>query len=121
MTHCVIFGCNNKYAKNPEKSYYIGPKDKNIANAWYAAIKRGKSNLPSKLSNIRVCSDHFKESDFDKTWELQKRLYYKDRPIKRKLLSNAVPSVFPYKEPEKWRTSSEKRALKKEMIEVNIF
>ena len=42
-------------------------KDPQRQKSWLAAISRDKSNLPS---NAFVCSDHFEDKYFDKSWDL---------------------------------------------------
>ena len=68
---------------------------KNHYDKWLAAISRDKGNLPS-IYQVSVCSDHFEGKYFNKSWDLQNRLSYTDRPIKRKLISTAIPTL-PYK------------------------
>ena len=91
MTHCSIVGCKNKQANNSEVTYFTLPKDAQRRKNWLAAISRDKSNLPS---NIFVCSDHFEDKYFDKSWDLQTGFFFTDRPIKRKLISTAIPTFY---------------------------
>ena len=93
------------------------PKDPQRRKNWLAAISRDKSNLPS---NIFVCSDHFEDKYFDKLWDIQNRLSYTDRPIKRKLISAAIPTLLPHKQIPSPRKSSEIRAKQKEKEEVKL-
>ena len=95
MAHCSIVGCNNKQAKNSEVTYFNLAKDPQRRKSWLAAISRGKGNLPS---NAFVCSDHFEDRYFHKSWALQNRLFYTGRPIKRKLISTAIPTLLPHKQ-----------------------
>ena len=97
MAHCSIAGCKNKQANNSEVTYFTLPKDPQRQKNWLAAISRDKSNLPS---NIFVCSDHFEDKYFDKLWDLQNRLFYTGRPIKRKLISAAIPTLLSHKQIE---------------------
>ena len=57
---------------------------------------------------------------FDKSWDLQNRLCYTDRPIKRKLTSTAIPTLLPRKQISKPRKTSEIRTRQKEKEEVKI-
>ena len=107
MAHCSIVICKNKQANNSEVTYLTLSKDPQRRKNWLAAISRDKSNLQS---NVFVCSDHFKEKYFDKSWDLQNRLVYTDRPIKRKLFSPAIPTLLPHKQIPTPRKSSEIRA-----------
>ena len=111
MVHCSLVGCKNKQANNSEVAYFTLPKEPQRRKSWLAAISRDKSNLPS---NIFVCSDHFKDKYFDKSWDLQHWLFYTDRPIKRKLISTATPTMLPHKQIPTPRKSSEIRAKQKE-------
>ena len=63
------------------------PKDPQRRKSWFS---RGKSNLPS---NVYVCSDHFEGQYFYKSWDLQNRLFYTDKPIKRILISTTIPTL----------------------------
>ena len=94
MAHCSIVRCKNKQANNSEVTYFSLSKDPQRRKSWLAAISRDKSNLPS---NVFVCSDHFEDKYFDKSWDLQNRLFYTERPIKRKLISTAIPTL-PHKQ-----------------------
>ena len=81
-----------------------------------AAASRDRSNLPS---NVFVCLDHFEDKYFDKLWDLQNQLFYTDRPIKRKLISTAIPTL-PHKQISTPRKTSEIRAKQKEKEEVKL-
>ena len=72
MAHCPIVGCKNKQANNSEVTYFSLHKDPQKRKSWLVAISRDKSNLP----NVFVCSDHFEEKYFDKSWNLQNRLFH---------------------------------------------
>ena len=117
MAHCSIVGCKNKQANNSEVTYFSLPKDPQRRKSWLAAISRDKSNLPS---NIFVCWDHFEDKYFHKSWDLQNRLFYTDRPIKRKLISRAVPALLPHKQISTPMKTSEIRAKQKEKEEVKL-
>ena len=117
MAHCSIVGCKNKQANNSEVTYFTLPKDPQRRKNWLAAISRDKSNLPS---NIFVCSDHFEDKYFDKLWDIQNRLSYTDRPIKRKLISAAIPTLLSHKQILTPRKSSEIREKQKEKEEVKL-
>ena len=117
MAHCSRVGCKNKQANNSEVTYFSLPKDPQRRKSWLAAISRDKSNLPS---NVFVCSDHFEDKYFDKSWDLQNRLFYTDRSTKRKLISTAIPTLLPHKQRSAPRTNSEIRAKQKEKEEVKL-
>ena len=92
MVHCSIVTCNNKQADNGEFTYFNFPKDPQRRISWLAAISRDKGNLPS---NAFVCLDHFEDKYYDKSWNLQNRLFCTDRPIKRKMIQTAIPTLLP--------------------------
>ena len=52
--------------------------------------------------------------------DLQNYLFYTDRPIKRKLISTAIPTVLPNKKISTPRKTSEIRARQKEKEEVQL-
>ena len=81
------------------------------------AISRDKSDLPS---NVSVCPDYFKDKYFNKSWDLQNWLFYTDRPIKRKLISTAIPTLLPHKQISTPRKTSEIRAKQKQKEEAKL-
>ena len=81
------------------------PKNVTIQSNWINAIHR--TELPSK---VYLCSDHFDGKCFDSAWKLQNELFYKNRPIKQKLLPRSKPTLFPHKDKSKERTSSKAHA-----------
>ena len=96
MAHCSLIGCNNNHANNSEVTYFNLPKESQRRKSWVSAISRDKGNLPS-IYHVFVCSDHFDDKYFDKSSDLQNRLFHTDGPIKRKLISTAVPTLLPHK------------------------
>ena len=76
MAHCSIVGCKNKQANNSEVTYFTLPKDPQRGKNSLAAISKDKSNVPSIFF---VCSDHFEDKCFDKSCDLQNRLFYTDQ------------------------------------------
>ena len=117
MAHCSRVGCKNKQTNNSEVTYFSLPKDLQRRKNLLAATSRDKSNLPP---NVFVCSDHFEDKYFNKSWDLQNRLFYTDRPTKRKLISTAIPTLLPHKQRSTPRTTSEIRAKQKEKEEVKL-
>ena len=89
MARCCVKLCSNTKENYPDKSFFSIPKDKKLNDAWKAAINR-----TAYPKNTTVCSDHFEEECFDASWKLQTELYYKDRPIKHKLVKGSIPSLF---------------------------
>ena len=93
MTHCSIVGCNNTQANNKEVTYFNFPKDPQRRKSWLAATSRHKRNFPS---NVFVCSNHFEDKYFDKSWDLQNRVF-PHRQTNNKLISTAIPTLLPRK------------------------
>ena len=112
-----IVGCDNKHANNSEVAYFNLSKDPQRRKSWLAAISKDKDNLPS---NVFVCSDHFEEKYFGKSWDLQNRLFYTDRPIKRKLISTTIPILLPNKQISTLRKTSGIRAKQREKEEAKL-
>ena len=114
MSWCAAYGCHNDGKKNKDKSFFLLPKDVTLRTAWIKAINR--TELPSR---VYVCSDHFAEDCFDRRWKLQNALFYKDRPIKRRLIPGSIPTIFPHKVVPREREISKCRALRKEKEQVS--
>ena len=68
-------------------SFHKFPSDKSSRDEWIRAIRRDVGRYFSITKNTRVCSRHFKESDFERSLT-----------GKRILKATAVPSIFPWKE-----------------------
>ena len=115
MSWCSVCYCDNNSKKNKDKTYFVLPEEPNLRNSWIRAINR--TSLPKR---VFICSDHFEESCFDSNWDLQNRLFYTERSVKRKLIAGAIPTIFPHKTQPKERTSSKARAKKSEKNEVRI-
>ena len=116
MAWCAVVNCHNSNKRNPDKTFFTLPKEEPLRKEWVKLIKRTKL-----LKRVHVSSDHFAESFFDASWDLQTSLFYKDRAVKRKLIPDSKPTIFPYKEKPKERVASTKRAVKKSHDEVRIF
>ena len=68
MPQCSVFGCCNKSGINREFTYHQFPcreKQRKIYRQWLAAINR-KNWTPTV--NAKVCSKHFKESDYERDY-----------------------------------------------------
>ena len=115
MVHCSIVGCNNKQANNSKVIYFNFSKDTQRRKSWLTAISRDKGNLPS---NVLVCSNHFDKKYFDKSWDLQNRLFCTDRPTK--MISTAIPTLLSLKQISTPRKTSEIRSRQKEKEEVKL-
>ena len=93
------------------------PEDPQRRKNWLDAISRDKSKLPS---NVPVSSDYIDNKYFHKSWDLQNWLFYTDRPIKRKLISTAIPTLLPHKQIPTPRKTSDISAKQKEKEEVKL-
>ena len=92
MAHCSIVGFKNKQAINSEVIYFTLPKHPQRLKSWLAAISRDKSNLPS---NVFVCSDHFEDKYFDKSWDLHTKPAFLHRQTnKKKIDFNSYSNII---------------------------
>lgn len=92
--NCCVPKCTKKVYREEDLkiSFHKFPKKKDLLAAWIQAIRRDIGRKFTITSHTRVCSRHFKESDFKKTLA-----------GRRVLCPAAVPSIFP------WRKSSPKK------------
>ena len=90
MSWCATSNCSNCSKNNTDKTFHTIPKNKRTKKAWTAAINR-KAGTFSK--NVCLCSNHFEEACFDKSWTLQAQLFYTSRPKKRKLADGSVSAL----------------------------
>ena len=90
---CSVRGCTNKSQKKSQEPKYLDcnisfhdiPKAEPVREKWIEVLRkiRGDDDW-NPSSSVRICSDHFVESDFDP-----------DPLLKRKRLkSGVIPSVF---------------------------
>ena len=86
--NCCVPKCTTKVYRegNLKISFHKFPKNKDLLAAWIQAIRRDVGRHFTITSHTRVCSRHFKESDFEKTLA-----------GRRALRSAAIPSIFPWK------------------------
>ena len=81
--HCCAWGCSNRESSDSKANgltFHYFPKDETRSEQWIKAIRR-QDWRPSASS--RICSEHFKESD------------YKGHTLERRVLNNtAIPSIF---------------------------
>ena len=96
---CSAFACQNRFEKGSGKSFHQFPLDKpELLKKWLHAVRRTDWK-PSKYSVI--CSDHFTQADYGD----------------KRLLKNAVPSVFNF--PDKMqKQKSTRRCLKRKLPET---
>ncbi|XP_035214890.1 chromobox protein homolog 3-like isoform X2 [Stegodyphus dumicola] len=78
---CSAYGCTNRRIHGTKLTFHRIPKDPVLKASWIRAIRR-KDWIPTK--NSYVCSEHFKENDFNRTYACKRVLLRED----------AVPSIF---------------------------
>lgn len=92
---CIAPGCSNEYYRVKESGksvhFHVVPVNKpNLLRRWLAALKRLN---PPVGPGLRVCSDHFVESDYVEEGTFTEDGRFVRRPTNR-LKPDAVPSVF---------------------------
>ena len=90
-TKCAAGGCINKRPNKPSESLilYTFPKDSRRCALWTTFVRVKRADwTPSGYSVL--CSEHFRESDFDSSTLLRYQMGFLPRP---KLKDNAVPSI----------------------------
>ena len=119
MPTCCANGCKNQSNKNSSVSYHELPCEKNALQrkAWIAAI--GRVSLPK---NVHLCSEHFHETCFESTACMKVSICSEEYPnikkTRKRLIQNAVPTIFHHKPEIKLRESSLKRIKRKEQDQV---
>ena len=91
MLCCAAYNCSNSSKNHPGKTLFILSKNECTRKAWIAAINRNEGAL---RKNVYLCSDHFKQACFDKSWAEQTQLFYKSRPKKTKLVDGSIVAVI---------------------------
>jgi hypothetical protein len=82
MVHsCSVWNCTQRRTRDSGVGFFKFPDDKLLKAAWIRGTRR-KDYRPNKYS--RVCSRHFKETDFRKIPGVEKLFLKKD----------AVPSII---------------------------
>ncbi|CAE1159863.1 unnamed protein product [Acanthosepion pharaonis] len=89
--HCCVPLCKNDARYDREKllSFHSFPKDEKLRKEWTVKIRRDEGPLFRIRKHTKVCSAHFKASDFKRTLT-----------GRRDLRKGAIPSIF------KWTTKS---------------
>lgn len=110
MPHCVAFGCNfqSKRNKGTDVSLHSFPHEKTRRKQWEDVC--GRVQLPK---DPRLCSSHFSPDAFEafSRPRLIKELTGASG-YKRRLKSNAVPTIFRYEETTGLGKASKNRAKK---------
>ncbi|XP_069182126.1 uncharacterized protein [Procambarus clarkii] len=80
MPVCAAYGCHNRPDRDRDKSYHKFPwNNRSLFKRWLINLRREKYT-PSKQSV--VCSDHFEDSQLDRTGQITR------------LRMNAAPTIF---------------------------
>ena len=121
MVHCVAHDCKNRTENTTGSniSFHAIPKDQHRRKTWLSAINR--TEIPS---TGRLCSEHFSNDCFEGTSDLKSQLcpelFGARSATKRKLKTNAVPTIFNHKETSQVRRVSIERNQRKERSNVSI-
>ena len=118
MPHCGAVNCSNQCSTNTtDVSYHQFP-----SNAKTRAIWVKKVNCTEIPKYAFLCSNHFTEDCFDKSYEMYQKFLAKDgKKPSRKLVKGTIPMLFAHNTKVKSRSSSKNRAAKKEQAEVLVF
>ena len=87
---CCAPGCQNRFKKDSNISFYRFPKDKDRRQAWVNSLKR---KLMPSLDNAYVCSEHFitKTKSSDKNhpdFFVPSIFKHTSSPVKRRKVEN---------------------------------
>ena len=100
--HCCAWGCSNRESSDSKEkrglTFHYFPKDETRCEKWIKAVRRENPWKPTASS--RICSEHFKESDFKR-----------HTLVRRMLNDTAIPSVFKAFPPHLQKKSPIKRKL----------
>ncbi|KAL3854921.1 hypothetical protein ACJMK2_028654 [Sinanodonta woodiana] len=93
VKRCIVGGCSN--TKREGVSLHSFPTNPVSRNQWIKQIRTTRRDWTEPTSDRRdsqvVCSDHFKEDDFDPAFKLKHSFGIRSS---RRLLPNAVPCMF---------------------------
>ena len=117
MPHCGAVNCSNQSSTNTDVSYHQFPSNAKTCAIWVKKVNR--TEIPKYDF---LCSNHFTEDCFDKSYEMYQKFLAKDgKKPSRKLVKGAIPMLFAHNTKVKSRSSSKNRAAKKEQAEVLVF
>ena len=74
VNHCAVGGCNNRQGRDTSGRrsflvFHTVPRDAKRRKAWDKRVNRADHDI-RRLKTYRVCSDHFRDSDYQKKdWE----------------------------------------------------
>ena len=92
MVICAVYGCYSGSTKESRQGvkFFRFPKDKHTLKKWILACKR-KDEV--KVKCARVCSKHFRDSDYKQAYRIKKDKLGSSPTKCRLLHPRAVPSV----------------------------
>ena len=82
VASCSAWGCTNRLGKESGVTFHGIPKAETRRQQWIKAIRR-QDWTPA--ASAKICSEHFKQSDFKENSE-----------SKRLLHDTAIPSIFKF-------------------------
>uniref|UniRef100_A0A8C6LG75 THAP domain-containing protein 1 n=1 Tax=Nothobranchius furzeri TaxID=105023 RepID=A0A8C6LG75_NOTFU len=108
MLHCAAFGCNfqSEGNKGSDVSLHSFPTGKKRRKQWEDAC--GRTQLPK---DPRLCSQHFSPDAFEAYTAGYKR--------RRKL--NALPTIFPHKEPKRPRRGLDALLSRQTLLQLPLL
>ena len=89
MKSCVAANCSNK--KSDTISLFNFPKDPELRQKWIKNVQRTRAEWKGPTQNSVLCSEHFKSSCFEASYDLAAKMGLQKR---RKLKPDAVPTIF---------------------------
>ena len=89
MVVCAVAPCKSLFRKGSLPSFFVFPRDPTVRARWVAACKRADNFNPEKA---RICSEHFREEDYDESYLLQRKLC-PDSVLRPLLKKDAIPTL----------------------------
>ena len=92
---CIVGGCGNT-VRNGIISLHRFPQETAVRRLWVSGVKTTRKHWDAPSKNALVCSAHFREGDFDPSFDLKVSLGMMPQKVRfvRRLLPNAVPTLF---------------------------
>ena len=97
VNRCCVGNCSNTLS--PDISLFRFPRDEAVKKQWIEQVKRTRERWHGPGLHSMVCSAHFTEGSFDPVTKLRAELGWKQQKP-RKLLPEAVPTIFTRKSDE---------------------
>ncbi|XP_045621580.1 THAP domain-containing protein 1 isoform X3 [Procambarus clarkii] len=117
MPVCAAYGCHNRPDRDRDKSYHKFPwNNRSLFKRWLINLRREKYT-PSKQSV--VCSDHFEDSQLDRTGQIT-RLRMNAAPTIFKAFPSHLIKVIKHRKPPKERPSSYKLPESTSSVKISL-